>query len=154
MFNNSISCERLSVSDLHLLAGPSMQKKLSDLMDEKISSQFFKAPSSSHDKARKLSVRCSESGGFLRATPNPKVTWMTNDEWITAIKLRLGLPLHFIPFGCKLRCKKVVDTQGYHFFSCKNGGEHHKTHDDLAAQIFSLGRSAGLSGKLEPLLNH
>jgi hypothetical protein len=153
--NGKISCDRLTISDLHLLSGPGMQKRLSDLLEIKISSEFLSSTSTIHDRARKLSVRCSESGGFLRATPNPKVTWMSNDEWITAIKLRLGLPLHFIKPNCKCICKgnPTVDLYGHHFFTCKHGGERHKTHDEITAQFFVLAKSGGLACSMEPPLD-
>ena len=84
---------------------------------------------------------------------------MSNDEWITSIRLRLGLPLQFIPYNCECVCSKSnkyqkVDKLGYHFSNCKHGGERFTTHNDICSHIFTLGRSAGLSGCLEPLLNH
>jgi hypothetical protein len=156
VFNSKIAGDRLTISDLLLLSGPSLQKRLCDLLDEQISIKFLNAPSTPHDKARKLSVRSSETGGFLRATPNPNVTWMSNDEWVTAIKLRLGLPLLFIKPNCKCICKgkPVIDSFGYHLFTCKHGGERHKLHDDIAKQIFALALSGGLSAKLEETLNN
>jgi hypothetical protein len=38
-------------------------------------------------------------------------------------------------------------------FNCKHGNERFTTHDDLGKEIFLLAKSAGLSGKLEPLLD-
>ena len=155
--NNSTLCGRLTISDLFNLTGPQMQHHLTSLMDDKISTSFHNDSfSNTSDKARKLSVKCSESSGFLRATPNSNVTLMSNDEWITSIRLRLGLYLHFIPFRCRCVCANhpMVDRLGHHFFSCKHGGERFKTHNDICSHIFTLGRSAGLSGSLEPLLNH
>jgi hypothetical protein len=78
---------------------------------------------------------------------------MSNDEWTTAIRLRLGLPLSFIPHNCTCICKKKVDLQGYHFFTCKHGGERIALHNDICTQFFAIARSAGIAGKLEPPLH-
>ena len=80
---------------------------------------------------------------------------MSNEEWVLAIKLRLGLPLGIVSTNFKCICKgnPRVDQLGYHFMDCKHGGERHKTHDDLSSILVSMGRSAGVQCKLEPLLN-
>ena len=157
IFNNNIVGDRFTIPELLLDSGPQLQHRLTKLMDSKLGFEFHNCSSTTPiDRARKLSVKCSESGGFLRATPNPNTTLMSNDEWITSIRLRLGLPLQFIPHNCQCVCKSrhKVDRQGYHFFDCKNGGERFDTHNELCKNIFILGCTAGLTGKVEPLLNH
>ena len=157
IFNNNIVGDRFTIPELLLDSGPQLQHRLTKLMDSKLGFEFHNCSSTTPiNRARKLSVKCSESGGFLRATPNPNTTLMSNDEWITSIRLRLGLPLQFIPHNCQCVCKSrhKVDRQGYHFFDCKNGGERFDTHNELCKNIFILGCTAGLTGKVEPLLNH
>ena len=80
---------------------------------------------------------------------------MTNDEWCIANRLRLGLALSIIPhnFKCICKGKPTVDKQGYHFFNCKHGNERMVTHNSLSTEWLLLAKSAGLSGKLEPLID-
>ena len=153
-FNNQIEGDRFSLDDLFLLKGPKMQHDLTKLLDHKTGNDFHNVYSNDASRARKLSTRCSESSGFLRATPND-TTLMSNEEWVLAIKLRLGLPLGIVSTNFKCICKgnPRVDQLGYHFMDCKHGGERHKTHDDLSSILVSMGRSAGVQCKLEPLLN-
>ena len=80
---------------------------------------------------------------------------MSNTEWLIANQFRLGLPQSIIPprLSCVCNGSPTVDPDGFHFFSCKSGGEIHNTHNSIARVLFSLVRSTGLQGKLEPFVD-
>jgi len=154
-FNSLIEGPTFTINDLLLLRGPQMQRVLTSLLDKKIGNDFHKSYANPTNRARKLSVRSSETSGFLRATPVPNVTLLTNSEWCLSNRLRLGLALQIVPHNLRCICKgrPKVDRQGYHFFDCKHGNERIVTHNDLSIEWFLLAKSAGLSGQLETLLD-
>jgi hypothetical protein len=123
MFNTRICGDSLTIDSLNSLSGPHMQRVLSSLLDHKIGRDFHTTSSSKVNRVRKLSTRCPESSGFLRATPVPHITLMNNETWCLSNRLRLGLPLTIIPENVKCICKgrPRVDQKGYHLFNCKNG---------------------------------
>ena len=92
-FNYSKGGDRLLVEEFFALRGPGLQHHLSNSWSIKIGTDFHASYATNGHKARRLSIRCQGSGGFLQATPSPSVTEMDNDEWLTANRLRLGLPL-------------------------------------------------------------
>jgi len=154
-FNSLKSGDSFTVDDLLLLRGPQMQRTLTHLLDAKTGHDFHTSSSNASNRARKLSVRSSETSGFLRATPVPDITLLTNEEWCIANRLRLGLALSIIPHSFKCICKNrpIIDRQGYHFFNCKHGNERIATHNALSTEWFLLAKSGGLCGKLEPLID-
>ena len=80
---------------------------------------------------------------------------MSNNEWSIANCLRLGLALPIIPHNFKCICsgKPQISKLGDHFWSCKHGNERMATHNSITTELHSFCRSAGLSGKVEPLLD-
>jgi hypothetical protein len=89
------------------------------------------------------SVSNSSSGAFLAATPKNNDITFSNNEYSTALSLRLHLPLVTIPLNKRCICKNnaVLDLEGHHLLTgCKENGlrqSHHKTVQIVLNKIFN-----------------
>jgi hypothetical protein len=84
------------------------------------------------DKARILSAGGPGSSGFITALPSEPSLYMTNDQMVTAMKLRLGLPVLPTFDGIpKCSCSNHLDALGDHILVCKKGPEVIHRHNSI-----------------------
>ena len=68
--------------------------------------------------------------------------WVSNIEFGTAIRLRLGLPLG-IPLPPICACGENSDKQGSHFLKCKLGGEWISRHNMIVHVVATIAKASG-----------
>jgi hypothetical protein len=105
---------------------------------------------SNDEKATIFSVRGPEASNWLTALPKQNSSQMSNDEFKTALCLRLGIPLPFIPNGTYCDCRKHTLVDLEHLNSCPKGKERIAKHNGGRDVIGMMCSHAGLRVVLEP----
>jgi len=110
--------------------------------------QLLRTQTDAISKARILATRAPHSGDWLLALPLSTCGLRLDDEAIrVAVGLRLGLPLcesHKCP------CGAMVDTNGIHSLSCKQGTGKSLRHNQLNDIIWRALSRAGVPSTKEP----
>eukprot|EP00973_Karenia_brevis_P029972 4132556-Karenia_brevis.AAC.1 len=84
------------------------------------------------------------AGAFLTATPSPQLgLQLTNAEFASAVKLRLGVPVSPCDSWCPM-CDQVLDTKCFHAVSCSAGGHRTTRHNALRDIVFRFAKAAGV----------
>ena len=90
-----------------------------------------------------------ESGRWLSATPAETGTQMQDDEFITAMRLRLGLTVHTktlcgrVSASGQKSCGDPMDPHGNHALTCKWGGLGTKMHDACCLRLWQAAKETG-----------
>ena len=132
--------------NLNLFKAPHLQKKLTGALTNSRISTFQRLVSSSiHDKVRIGSLANSMAGNFLAAWP--RSDWrLSNEEFLTILRLRHGLPV--IPSHPILQCRcyrhSLVDYLGDHLLCCICGPQIIHRHNQLVYAFRTIGRDSGI----------
>ena len=104
------------------------------------------------DSTRINSAATSESGAFLRVCCLSVTRKMSNNQFVIACHMRLGLPLHITQglLNCDCRKEARIDEQGDHFFACPRGNHRQQSHNALNQLLSELAYAAGVRNKTEP----
>ena len=112
-----------------------------------------RANSSLRDQARLNTITAPHSGSWLRAIPNPKIGLsMTKEEYVTASKVWLGLPLFPQPCrGIRCLCGQILDEIGdhWHLLGCGRRALRTKRHNALRDILFYYVLSDNSDCKIE-----
>jgi hypothetical protein len=132
----------------------SLQSHLSALADQK-RQQSLMAICSEVERARLMSCSLPGSGDWLNVVPVEALDLkMTPQEFSTALKYRLGVPVSHEGEMCHV-CKKVrLDKNGHHSVNCNTSGDIIARHNAVRDVIASFCRSALLQPKVEQLLGY
>ena len=90
----------------------------------------------------------AEGGAWLQASPAFKPNVINDDGFVTALKMRLGVPFRNQHTTCA--CGKLNDAYGHHAFRCTNlKGAGNTRHKWTNATLLRVIREAGLSAAAE-----
>ena len=128
------------------------QAELADVWNTHHKLNLRAASSNIKNSTRINSAATSESGAFLRVCCLSSTRKMSNNQFIVACYMRLGLPLHITEGLLNCDCKKEIeiDKNGEHFFACPKGNHRQQSHDALNQLLSELAFSAGVRNKTEP----
>ena len=100
----------------------------------------------SRDLARFRCVARAGAADWLNAIPNPALgLHLRKTEFLTGVKLRLGLPVFREEGPCPAsRCKANSDVFGIHAISCAYGGERIAKHQHLRDAVFNAAVQANI----------
>ena len=94
-----------------------------------------------------------QSGLFLQAIPKSNHLTFSPQEFLTALKHRLHLPLYAparkIP-TCTCKTRPDIDVYGHHLLCCHVGNEVQLRHNHVVNDFAALARQAGLHVGVEP----
>ena len=118
--------------------------------------------SSLSDGARERLEECSgpEGGAYLVAGRTELGTSLTDTEWRSYTKLRLGMPI-VAAMPCQLVrvskderriCGAMMDTDGRHCIACKVGGAVTAAHGEGCQIIAEAAREAGFTSRREQVI--
>ena len=97
------------------------------------------------DRARLLSCAGPGASGWLTAIPYNSSLTLSNEEFSTAVLLRLGLPIPLCAGPTTCVCKSPMDPHGHHALSCTTGGWLQIRHNQLRETWIDILTRAGLS---------
>lgn len=101
-------------------------------------------PSTRRENAIFLSVAKQHTGDFLLTCPKtPAVTFQPQD-FIMALRIRLGCELNNIPTRCTCTKKPFLEPKGIHLLHCAKGGSLIHRHDAVQQEVKALAISAGV----------
>ena len=107
-------------------------------------------PSAAH-QARFRSVFGPQAGAWLHSGGGVEDLALPHDVFITAARLRLGLPLRGIYRTTVCPCGAPVDRIGHHLLHCPTGGALIPAHNALRDCLASIFRRAGYGVEIEVL---
>ena len=120
-----------------------LQHLFSKVLHAKQGKDFLLKHKEAKDLARIHSCEGSVSGMWLYNVPTHDEFIMSPNLFRTSCLTRLGMSLPQIPHYCK--CRKEIDPNGYHFFTCSYWISHlTKRHDALLRQVVILANTAGV----------
>ena len=99
-------------------------------------------------KARLSSLQLPKAGAIWAATPS----WenrLTDEEFITATRMRLALPIYSDGQKCKA-CGEVLDIYGHHAAFCIRGGDRKRRHEGVKMALVDFANRGLLGPQLEP----
>ena len=109
------------------------------------SDQFLADLTDPSDMARFRSVRAKHAGAWLDPGADDKDTEISHQRFLTACRLRLGLPHPQAQFIQRCNCGEEVDKWGHHFLHCKTLSALVASHNSVRDLIGKLCAEAGIS---------
>ena len=144
-----------SVDEARRLAGyvPHLQRQFSAIVDEAASSELL-ASLDQAALARLSSASGKHASGWLACIPPPDGSfadmWLAPQDFLVAVRLRLGLPLDDVPHPCVLcKGKFEADTAGQHSLCCMGGGARSLLHSTLKQAVVRLASAALFGPRVE-----
>jgi hypothetical protein len=109
---------------------------------------------SRHDAVRLDSVAENHTGDFLVTIPSSRALRMSDNTFMYASRLRLGLPpANNLPQDCPL-CHVALGPSAHHFFDCPHSRclTVNNRHNAVVSVLASLATEIGINTQLEPHL--
>ena len=106
----------------------------------------------SEGRARLLSESAVGAGAFLGVVPIMQSLRFTHKCFVTALRIRLGLPHPSIAGIRRCECGEELPQgilAGQHLLRCSRGGERTLTHDGIRDVLYVILREAGFSVRRE-----
>ena len=131
-----------------LESGVHVQKSFSHIVQQ----QAYRDHLNSLDepgRARLMSCAGSGASGWLTAIPYRASLSLPNDEFRTAVFLRLGLPIPACRAAGQCECGKPMDALGHHALSCSADGWLFIRHNHLRDTWSDIFKQAGLTTRRE-----
>jgi hypothetical protein len=129
-----------------------LQKKLSDELIDTHTDSFKNSIIKNKDILTRYDhISDENSGKFLLAIPRFGTTTFTNQEFITALSLKLIIP-HFQTNNIiRCHCNKnvIIDSYCDHLLCCSFKNEWKLRHDSFARGLSELAKDAGMHVKLD-----
>ena len=129
-----------------------LQSSLSEHWSVHRASNVKSSMSSRIDSARLNSVSSSESGAFLRLAVLSVSRSLSDIQFTTACRSRLGMCLQ-VTSGlsqCDWNRHSIIDSTGTHLYTCPKGNQRQIFYNALNRVISELAHNAGIHNKSEP----
>jgi hypothetical protein len=127
------------------------QQAISALIDTESSARLHQATVDTREQARLNCVARQGAGDWLTALPSKALgLHLRSNEFTTAAKYRLGLPVFRQEGACPLGCEVISNVFGDHAISCAIHGERIAKHNHLRDCIYQAAQQAQLGPLKEP----
>jgi hypothetical protein len=133
-----------------------MQSRLTGVLAAQAAKQLRDGLKAAADKAALASASSSASGAWLTATPALPLLRMPDDDFITAAKVRMRIPLLEQDTTCR-QCLQPIDRIGDHAFVCRGqaiSGLPHAMAASAARTRRHTHVQGALYGGIQQLLQH
>jgi hypothetical protein len=137
---------------LGLQAVQDIQERLTRALESERAEGLRESVGDSEGRARILSESAVGAGAFLGATPVMQSLRFTHECFVTAVRIRLGLPHPAIAGIRRCECGEefgegILAVQ--HLLRCSRGGERTLTHDGIRDTLYMILRESGFSVRRE-----
>ncbi len=137
---------------LGLQAVQDIQERLTRALESERAEFLRESVGDSEGRARILSESAVGAGAFLGAVPVMQSLRFTHECFVTAMRIRLGLPHPAIAGIRRCECGEEFAEgilAGQHLLRCSRGGERTLTHDGIRDTLFLILRESGFSVRRE-----